>query len=87
MSNDELLEKMNERFDQQEKALQTLQKDVTAVQKNLATVQKDVTTVKQYARRTNKTLDMVARLYNQEDVSLKKRVNRLERHAGLLPME
>lgn len=68
------------------KSFANVQDNFTIIHDTLTIMQKNFTSLKRYARKTNKTVDIMARLYNQEDVNLKKRVDRLERHKKLPPL-
>lgn len=55
------------------------------VRKDISEVKSDLKDVKKRVRKTEKTVDVIARLYDAQDVKLAKRVVRIEQHLDLPP--
>lgn len=53
------------------------------VQDEIYPVKKDVKTIKLDLRKVKKTIDVMARVFDQEDVRLRKRVGSIEKHLGI----
>lgn len=56
------------------------------VDEKLEPVKKDIKYLKKKVNRIDKTLDLVVKKYDEEDVRVQKRVKRIETHLGLTPL-
>lgn len=52
------------------------------IQRELDPVKKDIKNIKMNVRKVKKTVDVMARIFDREDIRLRKRVTRIEEHLG-----
>lgn len=70
-------------FEPLAKDLKNVKDDLGGVKKDLKNVKDDLKDVKMRVKKIEKTVDVMARLFNSEDVKLSKRVNKIEDHLGI----
>lgn len=57
--------------------------DLSQIEKIVEPIKKDVKVIKSDLKRVKKTVDVMAKVFDKEDVLLRKKVKRIEEHLGL----
>ena len=79
------ISELDDRMKNVEVGINTVDSRLNHVETRLDGIEKDITDVKTGVRKTEKTVSLIAKNYDEGDVMLARRVKKLEQHVGLQP--